>query len=177
MIHGQFVRGKGALAVRTDPCGNLMTPPRRLAERLRFPFFSGDMPGIFLNVNPVSHVTSFFSSWRGLEWSTGAEDGQVWRETVRMHARDGGVAAHAKAAISGGSCPLDGEGILKALHPLFQVLNLPLLLGQQEVFDALESFCHLLIKCFWLLRSLSEAVTHVGERLRAHERTWNQRSF
>ena len=31
MIHGQFVGGKGALTVRTDTCGNLMTPPLRLA--------------------------------------------------------------------------------------------------------------------------------------------------
>jgi hypothetical protein len=31
MIHGQVVGGKGALAVRTDPCGNLITPPLRRA--------------------------------------------------------------------------------------------------------------------------------------------------
>ena len=31
MIHGQVVGGKGALAVRTDTCGNMMTPPLRLA--------------------------------------------------------------------------------------------------------------------------------------------------
>jgi hypothetical protein len=31
MIHGQVVGGTGALAVRTDTCGNLMTPPLRLA--------------------------------------------------------------------------------------------------------------------------------------------------
>jgi hypothetical protein len=30
---------------------------------------------------------------------------------------------------------LDGEGVFEALHALFQVLNLPLLLGQQQVLD------------------------------------------
>ena len=33
---------------------------------------------------------------------------------------------------------LDGKGILKALHPLFQVLDLALLLGQEEVFDPVQ---------------------------------------
>ena len=33
---------------------------------------------------------------------------------------------------------LDGEGVLDALHVLFQVLNLPLLLGPEEVFYALK---------------------------------------
>jgi hypothetical protein len=30
---------------------------------------------------------------------------------------------------------LDGEGVFQALHALLQVLNLPLLLGQEQVFD------------------------------------------
>jgi hypothetical protein len=62
MIHGQILGGKGAVAVCTDPVGNAIPPPLRLAQRLRFPFFAGDMPRIFGDVNPVSHVTSLFSS-------------------------------------------------------------------------------------------------------------------
>jgi hypothetical protein len=34
---------------------------------------------------------------------------------------------------------LDGEGVLKALHALFQVLDLVLLLGQEEVFDPVQA--------------------------------------
>jgi hypothetical protein len=33
---------------------------------------------------------------------------------------------------------LDGEGVLEALHALFQVLDLALLLGQEEVFDPVQ---------------------------------------
>src|SRR6266540_6098833 len=32
----------------------------------------------------------------------------------------------------------DGEGVLEALHALFQVLDLALLLGQEEVFDPVQ---------------------------------------
>jgi hypothetical protein len=38
---------------------------------------------------------------------------------------------------------LHGEGVFEALHALFQVLNLALLLGQQEVFDAVKPCRHL----------------------------------
>jgi hypothetical protein len=33
---------------------------------------------------------------------------------------------------------LDDEGVLEALHALFQVLDLALLLGQQQVFDPVQ---------------------------------------
>jgi hypothetical protein len=71
MIHGQILGGKGAVAVRTDTVGKTIPPPLRLAECLRFPFFSGDMPRIVRDVNPVSHVTSFFSL-RGGWYRSGA---------------------------------------------------------------------------------------------------------
>jgi hypothetical protein len=65
MIHGQGIGGKGALAVRTDPFRKTLTPPLRLAERLRFPFFSGNVPRLFGHVNPISHGTSCVSSCDG----------------------------------------------------------------------------------------------------------------
>jgi hypothetical protein len=34
---------------------------------------------------------------------------------------------------------LDGEGVFKALHALFQVFDLSLLLGQGQVFDSVQS--------------------------------------
>jgi len=34
---------------------------------------------------------------------------------------------------------LNSEGVFKALHALFQVLDLPLLLGQEQVFDAVQA--------------------------------------
>jgi hypothetical protein len=46
---------------------------------------------------------------------------------------------------------LEGYGILEAPHALFQVLDLALLLGQQAVFDALESFRHFLVERLYLL--------------------------
>jgi hypothetical protein len=46
---------------------------------------------------------------------------------------------------------LEGYGILEALHALLQILDLPLLLCQEEVFDALESFRHFLVECLYLL--------------------------
>jgi hypothetical protein len=33
---------------------------------------------------------------------------------------------------------LDGEGVFEALHALFQVLDLALLLGQEEMFDPVQ---------------------------------------
>ena len=34
---------------------------------------------------------------------------------------------------------LDGEGVFEVLHPRFQVFNLPLLLGQQQMFNAVQA--------------------------------------
>jgi len=45
---------------------------------------------------------------------------------------------------------LDSEGIFEALHARLQVLNLPLLLRQEQVFDPFEAFRHLLVQCLYI---------------------------
>jgi hypothetical protein len=60
---------------------------------------------------------------------------------------------------------LDGEGVLKALHAFFQILNLALLLGQQEVFYALKSSLHLCAKLFDVLLAGHGAMNHLGQAL------------
>jgi hypothetical protein len=44
------------------------------------------------------------------------------------------------------SLKLNGEGVFEAVHALLQVLNLPFLLPQEEVFDPVKSFRHLLVE-------------------------------
>jgi hypothetical protein len=35
--------------------------------------------------------------------------------------------------------PVNSKGVFEALHALFQVLDLALLLGQEEVFDSIQA--------------------------------------
>jgi len=61
---------------------------------------------------------------------------------------------------------LDGEGILEPLHARLQVLNLPRLLGQEQVFYALKSGLHLCAKLFDVClagRRLESLVDHVRQ--------------
>ena len=80
-----------------------------------------------------------------------AEDGYLWEERVRIHAVEGTVvAARVKMQkppfLAARSVGLDGEGVFTALHTLFQVFNLPLLLLHEQGFYALEAFRDLLIE-------------------------------
>ena len=47
--------------------------------------------------------------------------------------------------------PAGRQGVFEALHALFQVLNLPLLFFQKQIFNPFESFCDLVIKYLDLL--------------------------
>ena len=58
---------------------------------------------------------------------------------------------------------LDGDGVLKALHARLQVLNFPLLLGQEQVFDALKSGLHLCAKLFDVFLAGHVPVDHDGK--------------
>jgi hypothetical protein len=61
----------------------------------------------------------------------------------------------------GGSLGLDGEGIFKALHPLFQVFNLPLLLSQQQVFDPVQPMFDLIESFVVVGKPLADHVSHL----------------
>jgi hypothetical protein len=66
--------------------------------------------------------------WQGFAgiWATSDEDSRMcWRGLLHLSR-------------------LDGQGVFEALHALFQVLDLALLLGQQEVFDAVQARGNLL---------------------------------
>jgi hypothetical protein len=82
---------------------------------------------------------------QGRGYGTGAEDGELWAETVRRGAVNRGGLRTQRPPGHGGSgcgmargpvCRLDGEGVFEFLHPRLQILDFALLLFQEQVFNA-----------------------------------------
>mgnify|MGYP006308176393 CR=1 FL=1 len=58
VVHGQFFRGEALPAIMADAPGKLLPPPFALAQFLRLGALARDVPGVFLDIDPVRHGLS-----------------------------------------------------------------------------------------------------------------------